>query len=54
MSGATWDASMPGAGAQRVCAIAQLYFRIINYGALTTLVVDALCNAFSEDGATIT
>lgn len=47
-----WDASLPGAGAERVTVIVQLYFRMMHYSPLTILVADALCLVFGADGAT--
>ncbi|CCW70584.1 unnamed protein product [Phytomonas sp. Hart1] len=46
-----WDVSAPGAGAQRVIAITQLYFRLCNFLPITIVVADALCLVFGPDGA---
>ncbi|CCW62753.1 unnamed protein product [Phytomonas sp. EM1] len=47
-----WDATTPGAGAQRVIAITQLYFRLCNFHPITIVVADALCLVFGANGAT--
>lgn len=48
-----YDASIPGAGAQRVIGIAQLYVRLTHGRPLTVTVADALCLVFGAGGATV-
>lgn len=45
--------SAAGAGARRVTAITQLYFRLASYPPLTIIVVDTLCVVFGFQGASL-